>query len=115
MTHMTLITGAERRRRWSSDERQRILAAAGAPGAVVAEIARRSDVSTSLIYRWRREELEAARGSGFSPVMLKDEACSSPPKSETAMITVELGGALVRIGASAPAALVVAALKALRP
>src|ERR1700681_1194661 len=103
MTQMTLITGVERRRRWSSDERQRILAAANAPGAVVAEVARRADVPTSLIYKWRREDLDAARGSGFASVMLEDKTCSAAPKSEAAMITVELGGAVVRIGASAPA------------
>jgi transposase len=50
MARMTLITGTERRRQWSFDERQQIVAAASAPGAVVAEVGRRWDVSTSLIY-----------------------------------------------------------------
>src|ERR1019366_6844571 len=49
MTQMTLITGAERRRRWSFDERERILAAASAPGAVVAEVGRRWDVCTKAL------------------------------------------------------------------
>jgi len=38
---MTLITGDERRRRWSEEDRTRILAAISEPGAVVAEVARR--------------------------------------------------------------------------
>ncbi len=68
MPKVTLITGAERRRRWSADERERILAGENAPGAVVAEVGRRWDVCTSLIYKWLREERGAALESGFPPV-----------------------------------------------
>jgi transposase-like protein len=39
---MTLITGDERRRRWSDADRARILAEIEVPGAVVAEVARRA-------------------------------------------------------------------------
>ncbi len=110
----TLITGVERRRRWSADEREQILAAVNAPGAVVAEVGRRWDICTSLIYKWLREERQAARESGFTPVIVKSEphaVASDPPD---AAITVDIGGARVRIGADAPAALVMATLKALR-
>jgi transposase len=55
MGRMTLMTGDERRRRWSDEERSRILAAIEEPGAVVAEVARRADICTSLAYKWRRE------------------------------------------------------------
>ena len=110
---MTLITGAERHRRWSADERRQILAAARAPGAVVAEVGRRWDVSTSLIYKWRREERGASPASGFARVMLEDKSCSSAPKAEAA-ITVELSGARVQIGAGASATLAAAVLKALK-
>jgi transposase len=41
----------ERLRRWSPAERATILAAAFAPGAVVADVARQFEVSTSLIYK----------------------------------------------------------------
>ena len=68
MTKMTLITGAERRRRWSAEDRERILAAACAPGSVVADVARRADISTSLIYRWRRQLLDDGGGAGFAPL-----------------------------------------------
>ena len=53
MSRMTLITGDERRRRWSEEDRVRILAAIEEPGAVVAEVARREDICTSLVYKWR--------------------------------------------------------------
>jgi transposase len=114
MPKVTLITGAERRRRWNADEREQILAAVNAPGAVGAEVGRRWDVCTSLIYKWLREERQAARESSFTPVIVKSEpravACDPPD----AAITVDIGGARVRIGAGAPAGLVMATLKALR-
>src|SRR5450631_2596648 len=117
MSRMTLITGAERRRRWSLEERARILAAIEEPGAVVAEVARRADVCTSLVYKCRREARSAARESGFARVIVEN----APPtpltvrEPELGAITVEMNGARIRIGASAPAALVAATLKALRP
>jgi transposase len=54
MSHVTLLTGPERRRRWNEEDQCRILAAAFAPGATVAAVARQYDVATSLIYKWRR-------------------------------------------------------------
>lgn len=44
MGQMTLIMGGERSRRWSREERARILAATEGPGAVMAEVARAADV-----------------------------------------------------------------------
>ena len=51
MSHVTVMTGPERRRRWGDEERLQILEAAGAPGAMVADVSRRYDVFTSLIYK----------------------------------------------------------------
>lgn len=53
MAQAILLTGRERRRRWSSGDRVEILDAAFAPGANVSEVARRFDVSTGLIYSKR--------------------------------------------------------------
>ena len=55
MGQVHFITGVERRRRWSDDQKRAIVAAAFAPGAVVSEVARRADVSSGLIYRWRND------------------------------------------------------------
>jgi|SRR5450755_2870919 transposase len=120
MGRMTLITGGERRRRWSDEERARILAAVDEPSAVVADVARREDVCTSLVYKWRREARAAANASGFARVMVEDSprppAATPAPLSapELGAILVEMKGARVRIGANAPAALIAATLKALR-
>ena len=62
MSQITVLTGPERHRRWREDERQTILAAAFAPGASVAEVARRYDVATSLIYKWRQNAASARDG-----------------------------------------------------
>jgi transposase-like protein len=53
MGQVTVLTGPERRRKWSAAEREAILTEAFSPGGVVADVARRFDLSTSVIYRWR--------------------------------------------------------------
>lgn len=121
MGRMTLITGAERRRRWSDEDRARILAEIEEPGAVVAEVARRADICTSLVYKWRREALKAAGAgiAGFAPVVIE---ASSPTLlvqpvaqvGEPDVIIVEVKDVRVRIGADAPSALIAATSKALR-
>jgi transposase len=111
MTQITLLTGPERRRRWSAEERSMILAAAFAPGAVVAEIARQFDVSTSLVYKWRREGMES---NSFAPVVLTGPPLQQAGETPPFAILVELGEVRVSIGASAPASLITATLRALR-
>ena len=64
--------GPERRRRWTEDERRRLLAMAFAPGAVVTQVARDNDVSTSMIYKWRQESRPDHRGGllGAQPAQI---------------------------------------------
>jgi transposase len=118
MGRMTLITGGERRRRWCNEERARILAAIDEPGAVVAEVARRADVCTSLVYKWRREARAAASASGFAQLVVENPPQPPTPTSaserEPGAIVVEMKDARIRIGANAPTALIAATLKALR-
>ncbi len=113
---MTLITGVERRRRWSSEERAQILAAIDEPGAVVADVARRADICTSLVYKWRREARVAANEPSFASVIVEQPVPMSAPASDLGpgAIVVEMKDARVRIGANAPSALIAATLKALR-
>ena len=49
--------GVERRRKWSRDDRLRIVQESLADGAVIAEVARRNEVASSLIYTWRKQAL----------------------------------------------------------
>jgi transposase len=55
MARYQLITGLERRRAWSAEQKRAIVAAAFAPGAIVAEVARRAEICSGQIYRWRQE------------------------------------------------------------
>jgi transposase len=114
MAQMTVLMGPERRRRWSDDDRFQILAEAFAPGARVADVARRYDVSRGLIYHWRREARRLA-DPGFVPAVMTDGAISTSAPEADAVIVLDLpDGRRVRISASAPPALVSATLKALR-
>ena len=65
--------GPQQRRRWSDAERLKILEAVFAPGTVVADVARQFDVATSLIYKWRREQLAQSQPA-FLPVMIVEPA-----------------------------------------
>ena len=117
---MTVIAGEERRRRWSDEDRTRILAAIEEPGAVVAEVARREDVCTSLVYKWRRaaRREEAAAGFGFSPVIIDPVPAAATRKAledaAASVVEVTLKDVRVRIGAAAPSGVIAATLKALR-
>lgn len=114
MSYSTLITGPERRRRWSEDQKEALLAEAFGPGGNVTETARRAEVHTSLLYRWRRATLTPAKG--FSPAVLFGEADQPLPLPLPGpAIFVELsGGVQVQVMADAPADLVAATLRALR-
>jgi transposase len=120
MHQMTILTGPERRRRWSAEDRFRILQAAFSPGAVVADVARQYDVCTTLIYKWRQNARAGAEPSGFAPAVMADEPPLLGPlarsaASGAAAITVDLGQrGRVSIEATASPALVTATLRALR-
>ena len=77
MARMEIITGPERRRSWSEEQKQTIVDAAFAPGAIVAEVARRVAVCAGQIYRWRQELGHA--GSGFAPVVIATMDTASHP------------------------------------
>lgn len=122
MGQVTVFSGPERRRRWSNEQRLQILTEAFSPGPNVAAVARRHDVSTALIYTWRRKFC-AARAEPASPdlraaafaeaVMIEDEGAIRA--SASPVLVVDLGrGRRVSIVASASPAIVAAALKVLR-
>ncbi len=49
-----LITGTARRRRWSADEKLRIVSESLESGETISSVARRNGVAANLLYRWRR-------------------------------------------------------------
>jgi transposase len=110
MARVEVITGPERRRRWSAEQKRAIVAESLAPGAVVTEIARRADICPGQIYRWRRE---TRVGNGFTQVLIAPvgDGAGCP---EMPAIEIEFAGkARLRIPASIPAGLAAAVVKAL--
>jgi len=111
VARVEVLAGPERRRRWSSEQKQAIVAAAFAPGAVVRDVARQADVTPSLIYRWRRDLRAAA--NGFARVLMapSGDGIAVPPMPA---IEIELAGnARVRISAAVSPALAAAVIEAL--
>ena len=53
-TDVEVLTGPERRRRWSVEQKLAIVAEMMQPGASAARVARRYALSTGLLYTWRR-------------------------------------------------------------
>lgn len=49
-----VITGSSRRRRWSTEQKLRIIEDSYEPGASVSEVARRHGVAANLLFRWRK-------------------------------------------------------------
>jgi len=52
---LEIISGVERRRRWSVADKLRIVAEADEAGATVAEVARRHEISRSILWAWRKQ------------------------------------------------------------
>jgi transposase len=116
MARVEVITGPERRRWWSEEQKRAIVAASLEPGAVVADVARRAEIGPDQIYRWRQQ---FARSDTFAQVLIappevlsvkaaNEAACAEP------VIEVEfMGKARVRIPASIRAELGAAIIKAL--
>jgi transposase len=100
MDRVEVITSVERRRRWNSAEKARLVAAMNEPGAVVTEIARSAGVVASLLYRWRRQFAAERETAGFVPVRLSpdlNEAAvataplRAPPSAPSSSITIAFG------------------------
>ena len=130
MPQVDIITGEQRVRSWTLEEKQSILAAAFAPGAVAAHVAKRANISTGQLYTWRKQLMrkKPAGENGFARVVavadLSPPTALPPPLSSTPQslpvaacdlpaIEIELRGNKVRIPATMPAALASAVVRAL--
>ena len=139
-----LITGVGRRRRWSSDEKARILVESLKPGANSSDVARRNGLSPQQLFGWRREvrEPEPApspvrkrgrpkkdRGGApgvdkapthFAPIVIAASAPPPPPggsppdRSPPGTIEIAIGDAVVRVSGQVDIALLAAVLRAVR-
>jgi transposase len=124
-----LLTGPGRRRRWSDEEKARIVAESLVPDAVVSEVARRWQVCPQQVFGWRRKarmDLLALTSDEADPsppafVPIVAEVAAIPVEPAPAVVCtpvppveVELAGALVRVAVGTDAALLASVLRAVR-
>jgi transposase len=113
---LEVITGTGRRRRYSEDDKARVVEETLAPGAVVSHVARRYGLTPQQVFTWRREARERAEASkavSFAPVVM-----AAPPvadtKTEATIIEIVIGAATVRVPPGADAAMLRLVLRAVK-
>jgi transposase len=118
-----VITGDGGRRRWTVDEKARIVAETLDPGVVISVIARRHGLSPQQLFAWRREARKRTTPStdffpGFVPAVVDLPepltAKRSPRRVAAAAIELEIAGVTVRVGHGARASTVAAVVRALK-
>jgi transposase len=128
MVRSEVLPGPKRRRRWSAEEKARIVAELDTSGVRGSDVARRHGVSRSLLYAWVKERKQgspAAAEIAFAPVVLTDPpsvatppaALASAPVALTAdrpAIEIETKMARVRLPVDTKPATVLAVIRALR-
>ena len=102
MPRAEVLPLVERRRRWSREEKEQIVAASFEPGATASEVARRAGIHTSQLFRWRKELCERTDVAEqrlvpveIAPAMIVEAAASEqrPPlrrRRKAGLIEIEL-------------------------
>lgn len=127
---LEVITGTGRRRRFSEDDKARIVEETLVAGAVVSEVARRHGLTPQQVFTWRRQARRLAARSAvaieaqFVPAVveasLPERAAQRGRKRSrrvdrtSGIIEVEIEGVTVRVGRGAEAKTVAAVLRALK-
>ena len=123
-SRIEIINGRERRRRWSLEDKLRIVAASREPGASVRAVAARHDVYPNLLSTWgnleRHGRLAGVSPARFVPVRLIETP--PPPAAIPSLTTVAADaieitlpdGSRVRVGNDVSLATLRRVMKALR-
>jgi transposase len=127
---LEIINGAGGRRRWSVEDKARIVEETLAPGAVVSEVARRHGLTPQQVFGWRRAARRPAEDDDpgsprFVPAVVEEPAPApvrrqrrprraSRSVDATGLIELEIGGVTVRVGRGADAKTVAAVIHALK-
>ena len=95
-------TGVGRRRRWTEEQKGRIVAESYLAGAVVSEVARRYEISPQHLFAWRKAArigllaLPAEEGALFVPVITSgDSSAMAGRPGENRLIKIEIASAVV--------------------
>ncbi|WP_438751107.1 transposase [Pararhizobium sp. O133] len=73
-----VITSVERRRRWSREDKERLVAACLEPDAVLSEIARSADIHVSQLFRWRKDSAKSRNPGPRRRTLWCQSSCRSP-------------------------------------
>jgi transposase len=102
-----VITGVGRRRRWSDQEKARIVAESLDPATTSSAVARRYGLHVSQLFTWRQQlqqraaVAETTSSPAFVPVLVaEDGAAAAEPMGR---MEIALGPAVVRVGADVDA------------
>src|SRR5579875_1192610 len=90
-----IITGRERRRRWSVEEKLRIVAESQEAGARIRDVAARHGLCESLVFTWRRQVRQGVLIAPEAPVFMPVQVQEMPP-SPAALPSPELPSASAR-------------------
>ena len=98
MARIEVMSGVERRRRWSREAKLRILAEAGQAGVRIGDVARRHDIYPAQIRLWR-QTFGPFGAPTFLPVqhveeMHSEQASVTPPASVAVEIALRNGRSL---------------------
>ena len=103
-----MITGVGRRRRWTDEDKARIVAESLDPATSASAVARRYGLHASQLFVWRQQlqrstsVAETIGGPAFVPVLLAEDGPA--PAEAAGRIEIALGPAAVRVGAGVDAA-----------
>src|SRR4051795_2392477 len=98
-----VITGVGRRRRWSEEDKARIVAESLDPATTSSAVARRYGLHVSQLFTWRQQLQRSASaatevsGPGFVPILLAED--SAAPVTAAGRMEIALGSVVVRVGA----------------
>jgi len=101
---LEVITGVGRRRRWSDEDKARIVAESLDPATTVSAVARRYGLHASQLFVWRQQLAAPAvrEAPAFVPVVVAEDGPA--PAEAAGRIEIALGPAVVRVGADVDAA-----------
>jgi transposase len=85
-----VLSGPERRRRWSTEEKLRVLVQSIAPGSSASLTCRLHGISSGQLYTWRKQ-FRQGELTGFVPVAIAPEPARlegpEPPRPSTELAT----------------------------
>ena len=114
-----VITGTGGRRRWTMDDKARIVEETLDQGASVSVVARRHGLTPQQVFAWRREARKRSEEAGpqFVPAVVEEPSTHRRRRQQTApmaSIELDIGGVRMRIGDGAKASIVSAVIRALK-